>query len=352
MNDTILVADSNNETRNTLKAILETKYNVLEAADCSEAFDLLRSEQGGVDAVIFSLPMCSHGDMGMLEGLKRLGLFDNIPVFAICEMDERGLLLPYFEAGMTDIIIRPFNGAIVLQKLQNFIGIYTRKRDAERLISEQTRDLQAKNKLLVETNGKIIELLGNVVEARSMESGAHIRRVKSFTKVLADDVKEHYPQYGLTDKMVADIASASAMHDIGKILIPDSILLKPARRTEEEYEVMKTHTLKGSELLESARDIWGDEYANICKDIALYHHERYDGNGYPCGLKGDEIPISAQIVSIADVYDALVTQRVYKEPYSPEEAYDMIVTGKCGKFSDLIIECFKRQSKNLADLLR
>ncbi|HAL63466.1 MAG TPA: two-component system response regulator [Clostridiales bacterium] len=351
MKDTVLIADSNKLTRDTLKAILENEYNVIETENCKQVMHVIKEEYKNIRALMFDLPECICGNMDIFDELKKLGIFDSVPVFAICGLDERPLLNKYFEAGINDFLLKPFDGDIVLKRLRNFMSLYNNKRESEVLIREQTEDLKEKNRLLSETNDKIIELLGNVVEARNLESGKHIRRVKNFTRILANDIKEHYPKYGLTDKLVNDIVSASAMHDIGKILIPDSILLKPARLTEVEYEEMKTHTVKGSELLEGAREIWGEEYANICKDIALYHHERYDGNGYPYGLAGDEIPISAQIVAVADVYDALVTKRVYKEPVSPKVAYDMITNGQCGKFSDIMIECFKRQSDNLEKLL-
>ena len=351
MKDVILISDSNKKDREELKAILKDEYEIIEAEDCTKTIEMLENRLDVISAAILGFPHQKIKCVSFLDFFEKNNFTSKIPVLVICSREDSDILYSCFDSGIPDFIAKPFEKIIIHQRLRTVISLYRNMKKAENVINEQTEELQRKNKILNETNEKIIELLGNVIEARNLESGAHIRRVKDFTRIIATDVKENYPQYGLTQQLINDIVSASALHDIGKILIPDSILLKPAKLTPEEYEIMKTHTTKGSELLEGAREIWGDEYADMCKNIALYHHERYDGNGYPCGLKGDEIPISAQIVSIADVYDALVTHRVYKDPYEPEVAYEMIVRDECGKFSDLITESFKRQKNNLERLL-
>ena len=352
MKDVILISDINKNDREKLKSILKDKYEIIEAGDCTQTIEILENKLDVISAVILGSPRQKFKGVSFLKFFETNDLTTKIPVLVICSREDSDTLFSCFDSGITDFILKPFKKSIINQRLRTVISLYRNMKKAENVISEQTEELHVKNKILNETNEKIIELLGNVIEARNLESGVHIRRVKDFTRVIANDVKEHYPQYRLTEQIIGDIVSASALHDIGKILIPDSILLKPAKLTSKEYELMKTHTTKGSELLEGAREIWGDEYADICKNIALYHHERYDGNGYPYGLKGDEIPISAQIVSLADVYDALVTHRVYKEPYEPEVAYNMIVRDECGKFSDMIIESFKRQKEKLENLLK
>jgi len=216
------------------------------------------------------------------------------------------------------------------------------EKQLEMMITERTAEVQKKNKALNRINEDIIELIGDITEARDLESGEHIRRVKGFTHVLANQIMEDYPEYELTSEKVELIASASALHDIGKIAIPDAILLKPGRLTPEEFEIMKTHTTKGPELLKKAPKDWSPMYLETSMEICHYHHEKYDGKGYPFGLKGDEIPLSAQIVSIADCYDALTSRRVYKEAFSKETAVHMIMDGQCGAFSPKLLTSFKK----------
>lgn len=204
-------------------------------------------------------------------------------------------------------------------------------------------DMEKKKQLqrLREINNDIIDILSTVVEFRSVESGDHIQRIKGFTKIMLKYVNQMYEEVDYTPEQIDVISSASAMHDIGKIAIPDSILLKPGKLTSEEFEIMKTHTTRGCDILKTMESLQDERYYKYSYEICRYHHERYDGRGYPDGLKGDSIPLEAQIVSVADVYDALISKRVYKDAYSLHEAYEMILNGECGVFSPRLMECFK-----------
>ncbi|MCR4788624.1 MAG: HD domain-containing protein [Lachnospiraceae bacterium] len=220
-----------------------------------------------------------------------------------------------------------------------------KEREAERLekiVSERTQLLQEKNRQLSRMNEDIIEFMGNIVEARDVESGEHIKRVKGFTYILAGQVMRDCPKYRLTPDKIRLIASASVLHDVGKIMIPDSILLKPGKLTQEEFEIMKTHSIRGCEILLSAPADWGLEYLRISTEIVRWHHEKYDGKGYPDGLAGDDIPISAQIVSVADCYDALINKRCYKDAFGFDKAHEMISNGECGAFSPELMKCFAK----------
>jgi len=210
----------------------------------------------------------------------------------------------------------------------------------EELAELQTCVLRKQAQELQRMNRRIIEILSNVVEFRNLESGDHVRRVKDFTNILAGYVAQMCPEYRLDQEAVAVITEAAATHDVGKIAISDTILCKPGKLTEQEFAVMKTHTTKGCEILDMFADVWDSGYSRVSRDICLYHHERYDGGGYPEGLKGEEIPIAAQIVSVADVYDALVSERCYKSACTPAEAYDRIMRGECGVFSPKLLRCF------------
>ena len=188
---------------------------------------------------------------------------------------------------------------------------------------------------------RLLDAIGSLVENRDMDGQGHIRRTRVFTEILATEVMISCPEYGLDEEQVKIIASASALHDIGKISVPDSILFKPGRLTKEEYDLMKTHTVLGCEMLEKMKGSWDEKFHQACVDICMFHHEKYDGKGYPKGLSGDDIPLAAQIVSIVDIYDALVCVRIYKDAYKPAEAYHMIVSGECGEFNPKLLECFR-----------
>lgn len=216
------------------------------------------------------------------------------------------------------------------------------ERNMQITITERTAEIQEKNKALNRINEDIIELLGDITEARDIESGEHIRRVKGFTHILAEQVMLDWPEYGLTQERVELMTSASALHDIGKIMIPDAILLKPGKLLSDEFDIMKTHCVKGCEILKKAPQDWSADYLNTSMEICRWHHEKYDGKGYPDGLKGEEIPISAQIVSVADCFDALSSKRIYKDAFEPDRAYNMIMNGECGCFSEKILSSFTR----------
>ena len=216
-------------------------------------------------------------------------------------------------------------------------NVVEQQKQLEQAVTERSAELQEKNRTLNRINEEVIELLCNITEARDVDSGEHVKRVKGITRIIATRIKNDWPEYGLTDELIELISSASVLHDIGKIMIPDAILLKPGKLTKEEFAVMKTHCENGCEMLKRSPKDWSAAYKQIGCDICRYHHEKYDGKGYPTGLKGDEIPIAAQIVSVADCFDALITKRVYKEAYSPETAFDMIINGECGAFSDKIL---------------
>lgn len=223
---------------------------------------------------------------------------------------------------------------IVLGSCEDITDLRSRQRITDRNVI---------NKMLYDAHNEtssVIEALGTIVEFRNMESSSHIRCVKEFTEILANYVSEHYPEYGITRTVARSIAAASPLHDIGKIAISDMVLLKPGRLTRAEFEMMQTHSQRGYEIIQSLTMLNGS-YKRFAGEIALSHHERYDGRGYPSGLKGDRIPISAQIVSLADVYDALITPRIYKDAYTPKQAYNMIISGECGVFNPKLLKAFE-----------
>ncbi|MBQ7660929.1 MAG: HD domain-containing protein [Clostridia bacterium] len=335
MNATVLIADRDAQTRTELKYILEETYTVLTVDDLQALHQMLITGNGALCAVVVDMSVFEN-DAEKIHRFVTHPRYTNVPLFVACPFDGIHDLLQLFNAGFPEFVFKPYDRATVLAK----IAAASCVQNAGDSVFEEQAPGQS-------TEEKITHLLGDAIQARNPETGEHIRRVRHLTEMIAKDVQAHYPEYGLTDRDVEDIVSASAMHDIGKIVIPDSILLKPARLTPAEFEIMKTHTTRGCKLLEEARGIWGNAYADLCKDIALCHHERYDGGGYPFGLRGDDIPITAQIVSIADVYDALSSQRVYKPAIMRSEAYRMIMDGECGAFSEKLLASLTRQLENL-----
>lgn len=332
--NTILIVDDIETNREILCEIFKQDYRVIQASNGKEALDFIQKEKEQIAIILLDIIMPVVDGFGVLEYLNEKGMIKRIPVILITgdkseKMEEKG-----YEMGVSDIMSKPFNTTIIKRRVTNVIDLYRHKNHLENLVEKQTRKI-------VETNDQIIDTLSTIVEFRDLESGEHIKRIKNFTQVLGNYVVEFYKEYNLNNHKLDLIVKASSMHDIGKIAIPDNILLKPGRLTEDEFEIMKTHTVKGCDILDKFLFIDDKEFLNYCYEICLYHHEKYDGKGYPRKLKGDEIPIAAQIVSLADVYDALVSERVYKAAFKPEQAFEMILNGECGVFSPKLLDCFK-----------
>jgi putative two-component system response regulator len=338
--DIILIADDAELNREMIKFIFEEQYTILEARDGDQAIDLIKANSDRIGMLFLDLLMPKKSGLDVLKFMNEEKYINFIPVIMITgestdESDEKA-----YEYGASDIIYKPFAPNVVMRRAKNLMELFEHRINLENELAKRTKELVESNEKLEKNNDFLVNALSSVVEFRSLESGEHIHRVKYFTKLFLKNIMKFYPEYGITEQQANLIVSASALHDIGKIAIPDSILLKPGRLTDEEFEEMKKHTIYGCDLLENFKQD-ESEFYHYCYDICRYHHERYDGGGYPDGLKGDEIPIWAQIVSIVDVFDALVSERVYKAPYVVEVADRMIVSGECGVFSPKILDCFE-----------
>lgn len=355
-----LIVDDMELNREILAEILNDEYEIIEAENGVKAIEVIKSSQKEISGILLDIVMPEMDGFEVLDFLKYMQLNEKIPVLVISGEDDVATKKKCFEYGVADFINKPFDNVIVKQRTKNVIELYAYKNSLEKRVELQSETLVAQYQRLNEqaeklkqTNIEIIEILGNIVENRDVESGEHVERVKDYTKILATILMSKFPEYGLDPEKVERIVEASVLHDVGKISIPDSILLKPGRLTPEEFECMKVHTIRGGGIIERIGSLWSEDYMQLTKEICLYHHERYDGRGYPEGLKGEEIPIAAQIVSIADVYDALVSDRCYKRAYSPTQAYMMITRGECGSFSPKILKCFtiaRKQFEALAML--
>lgn len=346
MRKTVLIVDDVEMNREILSEMLEEEYDILTAADGVEALEVITENRSFLTVILLDLMMPKLDGFDVLKALNKAGV--TIPVLVITGDDTVETEAKCFDYGVVDFIAKPFNNAIVQRRVSSAAELYLYRNRLEETVDRQTEQLRKQNAQLAEQAAKlkesyinVIAALGTMVEARNNESGEHIRRVKDYTKIIAEAMLRLHPDCGLDEHSIEVITTASPLHDIGKIMISDSVLLKPGRFTDEEREIMQRHTILGCELIGKTENVLDEEYSRVSADIARYHHERWDGRGYPDGLTGDDIPLSAQIVALADVYDALVNERVYKKAIPLSKAYDMIVSGVCGEFSPLILECFK-----------
>lgn len=353
----VLIVDDMEVNRDMLIDILEADYEVLEAENGKQALEMIEEHLNELSVILLDLVMPEMDGWEVLDILKKKGWMKKVPVLIISGEQSLQAEKKCFDFGVSDFIRKPFDDTLVSKRVGNIAELFVYKNSLEEKVEEQTQTLKKQYQVLKfqaaklqKSNTNVIDILGNVVESRNLESGEHVKRVKRYTEILARELMKEYPEYGLTDKKIDIIVSASALHDIGKIAIPDNILLKPGKLTDDEYEYMKSHTTRGCEILNNIKDVWDREYEEASYEICRHHHERFDGRGYPDKLKGDEIPISAQLVSIADVYDALVNERVYKSAYSKDQAFSMIVNGECGIFSPKLLECFRNCKKQFEDL--
>ena len=345
----IMLVDDNDINRGILAEIFKDKYNIIEASDGSEAVRLINQESSNLAAILLDVIMPGMDGYAVLEAMvNHDNLNERIPVLMITADTSTEAERTSYEKGAADVIHKPFDPVIVDRRVSKAIELYDHKNNLETKVDDQTRILKKQfiylkkqEERLRYSNEKVIDTIATIIEFRNMESGYHLKRIKGFVRILALTAMNNYPEMGLTPHMIEVLTQASAMHDVGKISVPDSILLKPGRLTSEEFEVMKSHTTRGCEIIEKLKDIQDKEYYEACLDICRHHHERYDGRGYPDGLKGEENSIGAQLTAIADVYDALVSDRVYKSAYPVDKAYEMIKNGECGVFSPKLLACFE-----------
>ena len=345
----IIIVDANKNSRKTLKNILQKEYEIVEESKGSIAWETIRKERKSLKAVLLNTELPEMDGFQILENMNQSRISESLPVIIISDERQPEIEGRCMELGAADYISQPFNDTVVKKRVENLVNHYTHKKQMEEKVENQMLTLrkqyvvlQAQADKLQKKNDEMVEVVSNVAEYRSLESGSHLRRVKKYTRILGEYVKENYPEYGLTDELLDIIVSTSALHDIGKVAIPDSILLNPGRLSDDEFDYLRSHTIRGCELLDDFKSVWSEEYIKIGKEICRSHHERYDGKGYPDGLEGDNIPISAQLVSIVDVYDAMTNERFYKGALAIERVFYMITNGECGVFSPKLLEAFRK----------
>ena len=338
----ILIADDSEMNRELLAAILEEEYDIIQVNDGVQAVDCLQRHAEEISLLLLDIVMPHMDGFEVLSYMNKEHWIDSIPVVIISSENSPIYIKRGYDLGATDFIEKPFDANMVLRRSANAILLGAKQRRMTSIVSNQIYEREKSSKLM-------INILSHIVEFRNGESGLHVLHIQTITEMLLRQlVQKENNRYALSKEQIRMITTASALHDIGKISIPDEILNKPGRLTAEEFAVIKGHSMAGANMLsELPLDQKEEPLVKTAYEICRWHHERYDGGGYPDGLKGEEIPVSAQVVALADVYDALTSERCYKDAYSHEKAIEMILAGQCGAFNPLMLECLLDISSSL-----
>lgn len=347
--DMILIVDDDEFNRAVLENIFSAYYSTDEAEDGDEGLEKILADPNKYCAILLDVMMPRMNGIEVVRHLNENGLLEKIPVFLITAEANNDTLHEAYRLGVMDVILKPVTPYIVLRRINSVVELFRARKQLGARVEQQDIELIERAQKIIELNKGMIEALSTAVEFRDGESGEHVRRIHDITKFFLENTKLGA---GLSSEEIDNIALASIMHDIGKIAIPDHILQKPGRLTPEEFEIMKTHTTQGANLLEKIPQLRNTDVYEYAYDIARHHHERWNGRGYPDGLKGDEISLWAQIVSLADVYDALSCKRVYKDAFPREKVLQMIRDGECGAFNPKLLECFFEVEETLSGFYR
>ena len=330
--ETILIVDDSALNRMVLTEILgKENYTFLEAENGQQAVELLDCHPE-VDLLLLDITMPEIDGFGVLEAMNQYHWIEETPVIMISAEDSYTFVERAYDLGASDYITRPFDARVVCRRVSNALMLYAKQKRLVQMVAEQVYEKE-------KVSNTMISILSHIVEFRNNESGLHVVHIRTITELLLRRLREKTDRYPLTEADISLISTASALHDIGKINVPEEILNKPGRLTKEEFEIIKTHSAVGEHMLRQIPFNQNEPLVKIAREICRWHHERWDGRGYPDGLTGDEIPISAQVVSLADVYDALTSERCYKAAFDHETALNMIVNGECGAFNPLLLEC-------------
>ena len=340
----ILIVDDSEMNRFILSEILGEKYEILEAANGTEAISIMKNRSRELSLILLDIIMPGVDGFEVLNVMNKNHWLEDMPVIMISSESAPAYVAKAFDLGVSDFISRPFDSTIVKKRVQNTIILYAKQKKLQDIVADQIMEKQKSNNLM-------IEILSHIVEFRNGESGMHVLHIRIITEILMNHLREKTDRYEITAADINMVGMAAALHDIGKIAIPEEVLNKPGRLTDEEYAIMKRHSMIGANMLNDL-PFQNEPLVKIAYEICRWHHERYDGRGYPDGLKGEEIPISAQIVSIADVYDALTSERVYKKAFTHEKAMDMIVNGECGTFNPLLLECLAETADEIRQAMQ
>jgi len=349
VSDTILIVDDDPINRTILGKVFSAHYKVIEAKNGKEGISAVLNGSDHLCAILLDVHMPGMNGLEMVRWLRGTGLMERIPIFLITAESGAGVMREAYDLGVMDVISKPVISYVVLRRVSSVIELFEARKHLSTVVESQSEELLRQAERIIHLNQGMIEALATAIEFRNEESGGHVQRISAITRIMLENTDFGE---GLSQEEIENISLASIMHDVGKITIPDAVLTKPGKLTTEEFEIMKTHTLKGVYILESIPQMRDNEIYDYACDIARHHHERWDGRGYPDGLKGDEISPWAQVVSLADVYDALSCKRVYKASFPREQVLEMIRTGQCGQFNPHLLKSFFRVEDMLFELYK
>ena len=338
-NTKIMIVDDAEMNREILMAILGDEYEYVQAENGRQAIHILQQDMN-IDLMLLDINMPEMNGFQVLDRMNTFHWINDIPVIMISSEEKKDVIERAYILGAEDYIRRPFDAFIVRRRVQNILNLYANQKRLMQLVADQIYEKEENNNLL-------IGILSHVVEFRNSESGEHILHIRTATELLLRRLVQKTDEYHLSESDIVMITTASALHDIGKISIPESILNKPGKLTREEFSIIKTHTTIGADIINQMTTKMEKPLLRIAGEICRWHHERWDGHGYPDGLIGEQIPIAAQVVALADVYDALTSKRCYKEAYNHETALDMILAGECGAFNPLLLKCLQEIAPRL-----
>ena len=338
----ILIVDDSNLNRDILKEILGDTYNYLEAENGNQAIQMI-GDNLGIDLMLLDINMPQMNGFEVLKLMKQIQCLDETPVIMISSEDAVDTMRKAYELRITDYITRPFDSVIVKKRVQNTLGLYANQKHLINVVYDQVYEKE-------ENNNIMIQIMSNILGSRNSESREHILHIKTATEMMLRQLVKVTDAYPLTEADIALITTASSLHDIGKIRIPEEILNKPGRLTDEEFKIMKTHSELGAAIIKDMDFPQDHPLVHTAWEICRWHHERWDGKGYPDGLKGEEIPICVQVVSIVDVYDALTSERCYKKAFDHDTAIQMILDGQCGQFNPILLKCLKELSLQFSNM--
>ena len=339
----ILIVDDSEFNRDMLKEILRETYNYLEAENGNQAIQIM-GENPGIDLMLLDINMPQMNGFEVLKWMNQSRCIDETPVIMISSEDAVDTMRKAYELGITDYITRPFDSVIVKKRVQNTLGLYMNQKHLINVVYDQVYEKE-------ENNNIMIQIMSNILGSRNSESREHILHIKTATEMMLRQLVKVTDAYPLTEADIALITTASSLHDIGKIRIPEEVLNKPGRLTDEEFKIMKKHSELGAAIIKDMDFPQDHRLVHTAWEICRWHHERWDGKGYPDGLKGEEIPICAQVVSIVDVYDALTSERCYKKAFDHDTAIQMILDGQCGQFNPILLMCLKELSLQLSKMI-
>lgn len=346
----ILMVGMNDELRQTYISGLEGRYQFKVENNLEEVLGFFEKYKSFIALIILDENLGCEKVETLLEKYFFQNCYRSIPMCLLLNEDDSKVKDMGIMYGATEILVKPVDVTVLQRRTFYLTDVFGSRFIVQKTMDIQKKELEESLDLLGNMRLSFLESLGTIVEFRHFDYGKHVSRVRLLTDILMKEIQASYPEYHITDKMIEEVNYAATMHDIGKISVSDSILNKPGKLTEEEFEEIKKHTLYGKDIIEEFKGLYTDESYRFYRDIILYHHEKWDGRGYPYGLKGDDIPIWSQVVSLVDVYDALTNERVYKKAYSHKTAMKMILEGECGLYNPKVLESFKKIENEILEV--